>query len=75
MDWGERFGKVWTCRSRSAHCGMNGIGGRAALLAGCEAFLTNDRTLKRVSELRILLLDELEAAAPPPVLPPGTRWS
>lgn len=45
----------------------------AALSAGCEAFLTNDRTLQRVSELRILLLDELEAAAPPPVPPPGPR--
>jgi predicted nucleic acid-binding protein len=31
-----------------------------ALGAGCEAFLTNDTTLKRVTELRILILDELE---------------
>jgi predicted nucleic acid-binding protein len=31
-----------------------------ALEAGCEAFLTNDRTLKRVTELRVLVLDELE---------------
>lgn len=31
-----------------------------ALNAGCDAFLTNDVTLKRVTELRILLLDELE---------------
>ena len=31
-----------------------------ALEAGCEALLTNDRTLKRVTELRVLVLDELE---------------
>ncbi len=31
-----------------------------ALEAGCEAFLTNDRALKRVAELRVLVLDELE---------------
>jgi predicted nucleic acid-binding protein len=31
-----------------------------ALHAGCEAFLTNDLALRRVSELRILELDELE---------------
>ena len=31
-----------------------------ALQASCEAFLTNDLTLRRVTELRILLLDELE---------------
>ncbi len=30
-----------------------------ALEAGCEAFLTNDSQLKRVSELRVLVLDEL----------------
>jgi predicted nucleic acid-binding protein len=30
-----------------------------ALEAGCEAFLTNDADLKRVTELRILLLDDL----------------
>lgn len=28
--------------------------------AGCEAFLTNDRTLRRVTEIRVLVLDELE---------------
>jgi predicted nucleic acid-binding protein len=28
--------------------------------ASCEAFLTNDLTLRRVTELRILVLDELE---------------
>lgn len=32
----------------------------AALYAGCEAFLTNDRGLKRVTELRILILEDLE---------------
>jgi len=31
-----------------------------AIAAGCEAFLTNDFTLKRVTELRVLLLVELE---------------
>jgi len=31
----------------------------AALEAGCEALLTNDQALKRVGELRILVLDEL----------------
>ena len=31
----------------------------AALFTGCEAFLTNDIVLKRVNELRILLLDDL----------------
>ncbi len=30
-----------------------------ALAAGCEAFLTNDRELRRVSALRVLVLDEL----------------
>jgi predicted nucleic acid-binding protein len=32
----------------------------AALEAGCDAFLCNDRDLRRVTSLRILLLDELE---------------
>jgi predicted nucleic acid-binding protein len=32
----------------------------AALSVACEAFLTNDTTLKRVTELHILVLDELE---------------
>ncbi|MBI5479425.1 MAG: type II toxin-antitoxin system VapC family toxin [Deltaproteobacteria bacterium] len=31
-----------------------------ATTAGCEAFLTNDHDLKRVSGLRVLVLDELE---------------
>ena len=31
-----------------------------ALEAGCEAFLTNDLTLKRVTDLRVLVLDELK---------------
>ncbi len=31
-----------------------------ALRAACEAFLTNDSALKRVTELRVLALDELE---------------
>jgi len=31
-----------------------------ALEAGCEAFLTNDHALRRVSEIRALVLDDLE---------------
>jgi predicted nucleic acid-binding protein len=31
-----------------------------AINAGCQAFLTNDNTLKRVTELSILILDDLE---------------
>ena len=31
----------------------------AALAAGCEAFLTNDNGLKRVTELRVLVVDDL----------------
>jgi predicted nucleic acid-binding protein len=31
----------------------------AALTIGCEAFITNDFALKRVTDLKILLLDEL----------------
>ena len=31
-----------------------------AIDAGCDAFLTNDRALQRVTELPILLLDELQ---------------
>ena len=32
----------------------------AALEFGCQAFLTNDIPLKRVTELRVLVVDELE---------------
>jgi predicted nucleic acid-binding protein len=32
----------------------------AALAAGCQAFLTNDRTLDRVDEIDVLVLDDLE---------------
>ena len=32
-----------------------------ALCAGCEAFLTNDLALKRVTELRVIALDELDS--------------
>lgn len=32
----------------------------AALTAGCDAFLTNDAKLQRVTELRVLTLDQLE---------------
>jgi len=31
-----------------------------AVNAGCEAFLTNDMQLKRVTEIRVLALDDLE---------------
>lgn len=33
-----------------------------ALTANCEAILTNDVTLRRVTELRVLVLDELDVA-------------
>jgi predicted nucleic acid-binding protein len=33
----------------------------AALFADCDAFLTNDDTLKRVTELNVIVLDEVEA--------------
>jgi predicted nucleic acid-binding protein len=32
----------------------------AALVHRCEAFVTNDRRLGRVEELRVLVLDDLE---------------
>ena len=31
-----------------------------ALASGCEAFLTNDSKLRRITDLRVLVLDELE---------------
>ena len=31
-----------------------------ALAAGCDAFLTNDATLKRVTELTVIVLNEVE---------------
>lgn len=34
----------------------------AAIRAGCDAFLTNDSRLKKVSELKVLVLKELEAS-------------
>lgn len=34
----------------------------AALAAGCEALLTNDVTFRRVTELRVLVLDDLDTA-------------
>ncbi|MCC5627794.1 type II toxin-antitoxin system VapC family toxin [Nostoc sphaeroides CHAB 2801] len=36
----------------------------AAIIAGCEAFLTNDAALKRVMELRVLVVCELESENP-----------
>jgi predicted nucleic acid-binding protein len=35
-----------------------------ALAAQCDAFLTNDAAIRRVTELRVLLLDELEVDQP-----------
>ena len=32
----------------------------AVVEINCQAFLTNDTQLKRVTELRVLILDELE---------------
>lgn len=32
-----------------------------AITAGCDAFLTNDRALRRADVIRVLVLDELEA--------------
>ncbi len=31
----------------------------AALTAGCQAFLTNDKNLRKVTDLRVLVVDEL----------------
>lgn len=31
-----------------------------AIVAGCDAFLTNDAAIQKVTELRVLVLDELE---------------
>ncbi|MEH1809559.1 type II toxin-antitoxin system VapC family toxin [Nostoc sp.] len=36
----------------------------AAIIAGCKAFLTNDAALKRVTELRVLVVCELESQNP-----------
>ncbi|HVU10115.1 MAG TPA: PIN domain-containing protein [Phototrophicaceae bacterium] len=36
----------------------------SALEAKCDAFLTNDLGIKRVTELKVLVLDELELAPP-----------
>jgi len=38
----------------------------AALRAGCEAFLTNDVGLRRVNELRVIVLDDLASVEPGP---------
>lgn len=32
----------------------------AALAAGCDAFLTNDHDMKKVTEIRIIVLDDIE---------------
>ncbi len=31
-----------------------------AILSGCDAFLTNDLALKRVTEINAIVLDEME---------------
>ena len=36
-----------------------------ALETGCDAFLTNDVGIKRISEIHVLVLDELELNPPP----------
>lgn len=36
----------------------------SAIVFGCTALLTNDKSLRRVSEIRVLLLDELELDIP-----------
>jgi len=36
----------------------------AALQAGCEGFVTNDRQLQRVKELRVVVLDDLSLDLP-----------
>lgn len=35
-----------------------------AIIAGCDAFLTNDSNIKRVNEISIFVLDELELDTP-----------
>jgi predicted nucleic acid-binding protein len=35
-----------------------------AIEAGCDSFLTNDESFKRINELRVLILDELELDPP-----------
>jgi predicted nucleic acid-binding protein len=45
-----------------AHCNLklaDSFQVAAAIAAGCDAFLTNDSDLKRVSGITILVLDEL----------------
>jgi predicted nucleic acid-binding protein len=31
-----------------------------AIMAGCDAFLTNDKRLKQVTEIKVLVLEDLE---------------
>jgi predicted nucleic acid-binding protein len=40
-----------------------------AIDAGCDAFLTNDIDIKRVQEIAVLVLDELELERDPPAAP------
>jgi predicted nucleic acid-binding protein len=47
-------------RARYRLCTPDALQLAAVLNAGCQAFLTNDRDLARVTELGVLTLDELE---------------
>jgi predicted nucleic acid-binding protein len=38
----------------------------AAIDAQCDAFLTNDKGLKRITEIVVWVLDDLEIAQPEP---------
>jgi predicted nucleic acid-binding protein len=44
----------------SAAHGVDALQIATALIAGCAALLANDTRLQRVTELRVLVLDELE---------------
>jgi predicted nucleic acid-binding protein len=50
-----------TCRSLTYNLKLaDSFQVAAAIVAGCDAFLTNDSALKRVNGITILALDELE---------------
>ena len=46
-----------------------------AIGAGCEAFLTNDTAVRRVTELRVLILAELESWAASTVFLSPRQWT
>ncbi len=75
MMLAQKFRQVITIATYTRYVGVDAVAEQAAELcarynlsltdafqiaAGCEAFLTNDTMLKRVSELTILILDELD---------------